>query len=105
MLWSIEDIESGSPITAKYTEDKSYFDDECRCASCHPDSPPQVITQAVSAIEEPSTRKRRPHRAGRRMRKIRRKEAEECNKEEEQLDSELVDLDEQLKALDRELGQ
>ena len=82
MLWSIQEIERGSSITVQYTKDAYYFDGQCACASCRPNSPPTVIhrpitaQEAASRVEQQSSSKRKLDRAGKRKRRrIRRREA------------------------------
>ena len=47
LLMSIRDIEAGEPITVKYTEDKSYFPEGCRCKTCNPQNPPEAPRHGV----------------------------------------------------------
>ena len=110
MLWSIEDIQSGSPATVQYTRDLSYFDGPCGCASCCPDRPPNIIRQPVatgSRVEEPAPAveeqpvigKRKRCGAGKRLRKIRKRESEALDRELEAVDMRLEALDRELKEL------
>lgn len=120
MLWSIEEIQSGRSITVRYTGDSSYFDGPCRCASCHPDHPPNIIRQpaggqeAACGVEEPLPGgKRKRHRAGKRMRRIRQRQLEESEREmemeeseqrrREELKREIEGLERDVKGFEREL--
>jgi hypothetical protein len=80
LLMSIKDIESGEPITVKYTEDKTYFPEGCGCKTCNPQNPPEAPRhreiEETLMTEEVVGGKKSARRGGGRRRKAKRQRKE-----------------------------
>ena len=73
-ICAIRDIETGEPVTVKYSADDSYFDEgQCGCDSCHPDQPPIAPRRSIdnATAKKDPTKKKATRRGGQRARQRR----------------------------------